>query len=97
MTIGSLSCMLPGSRPPGRLARYAAAFPTAELNTSFYRWPPAIGVPPLAAEIARWLPPVRQGATGLTHKRRLDAPETWMQHIGAGGHERGGRRAVLLA
>ena len=30
--------------PPGlpardRLARYAAAFPTAELNSSFYRWP----------------------------------------------------------
>jgi uncharacterized protein YecE (DUF72 family) len=22
-----------------RLARYAAAFPTAELNSSFYRWP----------------------------------------------------------
>jgi uncharacterized protein YecE (DUF72 family) len=30
--------------PPGlpardRLARYAATFPTAELNSSFYRWP----------------------------------------------------------
>ena len=39
MTIGSLSCTLLGSRPPGRLARYAAAFPTAEFNSSFYRWP----------------------------------------------------------
>jgi uncharacterized protein YecE (DUF72 family) len=32
MTIGSLNCTLLGSRPPGRLARYAAAFPTAEFK-----------------------------------------------------------------
>jgi hypothetical protein len=64
MTIGSLSCTLPGSRPPGRLARYAAAFPTAEPNSRLLPLAPAMGVPQLAAEIARWLRSVRQGATG---------------------------------
>jgi uncharacterized protein YecE (DUF72 family) len=29
----------PGLPPRSRLGRYSAAFPTAELNSSFYRWP----------------------------------------------------------
>jgi hypothetical protein len=29
----------PGLPAAGRLARHAAIFPTAELNSSFYRWP----------------------------------------------------------
>jgi uncharacterized protein YecE (DUF72 family) len=33
---------------------------------------------------------------GLTHARRLYAPETWLQRIAAGWHELGGKRAVLL-
>jgi len=33
---------------------------------------------------------------GLTHGRRLYAPETWLQRIEAGWHELGGNRAVLL-
>jgi hypothetical protein len=44
MTTGRLSCTLLG--PAGdRLARYAAAFATAELNSSFYRWPRPSGQP----------------------------------------------------
>jgi hypothetical protein len=60
MTIGSLSWTLPVSREPGPLARYAAAFPTAELNSSFYghRRSAAGGAN------ARWLPPVGQGTAG---------------------------------
>ena len=33
---------------------------------------------------------------GLTHGRRLDAPEAWLQRIAAGWHELGDKRAVLL-
>jgi uncharacterized protein YecE (DUF72 family) len=33
---------------------------------------------------------------GLTHARKLYAPEPWLQRIAAGWHELGGRRAVLL-
>ncbi len=48
----------PERYPPGlpvgdRLARYAAAFPTAELNSSLYRWlAPARGVQQAAGQIA---------------------------------------------
>src|SRR5882757_6228187 len=34
---------------------------------------------------------------GLTHARKLYGPETWLQRIGAGWHELGDKRAVLLA
>jgi uncharacterized protein YecE (DUF72 family) len=34
---------------------------------------------------------------GLTHGRRLYAPETWIGRITAGWHELGAKRAVLLA
>jgi hypothetical protein len=33
---------------------------------------------------------------GLTHARKLYAPETWIERTAAGWHELGGRRAVLL-
>jgi uncharacterized protein YecE (DUF72 family) len=97
MTIGSLSCTLPGSRPPGRLARYAAALPTAELNSSFYRWPRPSAFRHWQRKLPDGFRLSVKAPRGLTHRRRLDAPETWMEHIGAGGHERGGRRGVLLA
>jgi uncharacterized protein YecE (DUF72 family) len=66
--------------PPGlpagdRLARYAAAFPTAELNSSFYRWP-------RPAAFSSWRDRLPDGfrlsvkaPRGLTHGRKLYAPE----------------------
>ncbi len=88
--------------PPGlpagdRLARCAATFATAELNSSFYRWP-------RPAAFRSWRRRLPDGfrrsvkvPRGLTHGRRLYAPETWTQRIGAGWPELGGKRAVLLA
>jgi uncharacterized protein YecE (DUF72 family) len=87
--------------PPGlpardRLARYVDAFPTTELNSSFYRWP-------RPAAFRSWRDRLPDGfrlsvkaPRGLTHGRKLYAPETWIQRIGAGWHELGGQRAVLL-
>ena len=87
--------------PPGlpardRLARYAAAFGTAELNSSFYRWP-------RPAAFRSWRDRLPEGfrlsvkaPRGLTHAGKLDAPEAWLQRIAAGWHELGGKRAVLL-
>ena len=79
-----------------RLACYAAAFCTAELNSSFYRWP-------RPSAFSAWRHRMPEGfllsvkaPRGLTHGRRLYAPETWLQRIEAGWHELGGRRAVLL-
>jgi uncharacterized protein YecE (DUF72 family) len=86
----------PGLAPRRRLDRYAAVFPTAELNSSFYRWP-------AAAAFRSWRDRLPDGfrlsvkaPRGLTHARKLYAPEPWLQRIGEGWHELGGKRAVLL-
>jgi hypothetical protein len=50
----------PACPPATGSARYAEALTTAELNSSFYRWP-ARAVRQLAAPPARWLPALGQG------------------------------------
>lgn len=86
----------PGLPAGGRLDCYAEAFSTAELNSSFYRWPGS-------AAFRRWRDRLPDGfrlsvkaPRGLTHARKLYEPETWLQRIRAGWHELGGKRAVLL-
>ena len=86
----------PGLAPGSRLGRYSAAFPTAELNSSFYRWP-------APAAFRSWRDRLPDGfrlsvkaPRGLTHARKLYAPETWLQRIREGWHELGDKRAVLL-
>jgi len=86
----------PGLPARDRLACYAAAFPTAELNSSFYRWPR----PSMFRSWRQRLPGgfllSVKAPRGLTHARRLYEPETWVQRIAAGWHELGDKRAVLL-
>jgi uncharacterized protein YecE (DUF72 family) len=86
----------PGLPPRDRLARYAAEFRTAELNSSFYRWPQ----PPAFASWRRRLPPgfllSVKAPRGLTHARKLYGPEPWIERLRAGWHELADRRAVLL-
>jgi uncharacterized protein YecE (DUF72 family) len=86
----------PGAPAADRLGHYTRAFGTVELNSSFYRWP-------RAATFRSWrrrLPDAFQFSVkaprGLTHAKRLYAPEAWVQRIAACWHELGDRRAVLL-
>jgi uncharacterized protein YecE (DUF72 family) len=86
----------PGTPPGGRLGHYTERFGTVELNASFYRWP-------RAASFARWrerLPPGFQlsvkAPRGLTHAKRLYAPEAWVDRLSQCWHELGDRRGVLL-
>jgi uncharacterized protein YecE (DUF72 family) len=86
----------PGLPAAGRLAAYVAAFGTAELNSSFYRWP-------RSAAFGQWQHKLPAGfllsvkaPRGLTHGRRLYGPEEWIKRIEAGWHELGDKRAVLL-
>ncbi|MFJ4211021.1 DUF72 domain-containing protein [Paenarthrobacter sp. NPDC089675] len=80
-----------------RLEAYVARFSTVELNASFYRWP-------RDTTFAGWrdrLPPgfamSVKAPRGLTHGKKLYAPEVWIERISRCWHELGDKRAVLLA
>ena len=87
--------------PPGlpardRLARYAAAFPTVELNSSFYRWPRPSAFRGWQQRLPDGFRLSVKAPRGLTHGKRLYAPEAWVQRIAACWHELSDKRAVLL-
>jgi len=87
--------------PPGlpardRLQHYVNRFSTVELNASFYRWP-------REATFVSWnrrLPPgfllTVKAPRGLTHAKKLYAPELWIERIARCWHELGDKRAILL-
>ena len=79
-----------------RLGRYVQAFGTVELNASFYRWPKE-------RTFAGWrrrLPPgflfSVKAPRGLTHAKRLYAPEVWVERLTSCWHLLADRRGVLL-
>lgn len=85
-----------GLAPRDRLAHYVQRFDTVELNASFYRWP-------RDSSFASWrkrLPPgfrlTVKAPRGLTHAKKLYAPEVWIDRIARCWHELGDKRAVLL-
>jgi uncharacterized protein YecE (DUF72 family) len=86
----------PGTRPADRLGHYVRRFGTVELNASFYRWP-------RTATFASWQRRLPAGfqlsvkaPRGLTHAKRLYAPEVWVDRLVTCWHELGNKRAVLL-
>ena len=85
-----------GTRPVDRLAVFVNEFDTVELNASFYRWP----ADSTFASWRRRLPPgfrfSVKAPRGLTHGKKLYAPEAWLDRIAAGWHELGERRGILL-
>ncbi|WP_433831076.1 DUF72 domain-containing protein [Actinoplanes sp. CA-015351] len=86
----------PGTPPRDRLDHYVRRFHTVELNASFYRWP----APETFAGWQRRLPDgfrlSVKAPRGLTHAKKLYAPEEWIQRITAGLHELGDKRGVFL-
>ena len=86
----------PGGPARERLGEYVQRFDTVELNSSFYRWPN----PARFAGWRRRLPPgfvmSVKAPRGLTHGKKLYAPEQWVDRIAAGWHELRDNRAVLL-
>lgn len=85
-----------GVPPRERLGHYAGRFRTVEVNSTYYRWP-------ADATFASWRRRTPDGFTlavkaprGLTHIKRLDAPERWLARIGAGLRRLGAKRGVLL-
>jgi len=86
----------PGTPPRDRLGIYVQHFRTVELNASYYRWP-------ATRTFASWrrrLPPgfvmSVKASRGLTHAKRLYAPEEWVDRAAACWHELRERRGVFL-
>lgn len=86
----------PGMAARDRLGVYTQQFTTVELNASFYRWP-------REATFASWnrrLPPsfhlTVKAPRGLTHAKRLYAPELWVERICRSWHALRDHRGMLL-
>ncbi len=85
-----------GTPARNRLGYFVQQFETVELNASFYRWPRD----PSFASWRRRLPEgfvfSVKAPRGLTHAKRLYAPEAWIGRITSAWHELGDKRGVLL-
>lgn len=85
-----------GLPPRDRLAHYRCRFDTVEVNSTFYRWP-------RPAAFAAWRQRLGPGFAlsvkaprGLTHGRRLYAPEAWLARIAAALRPLGDGLGALL-
>jgi uncharacterized protein YecE (DUF72 family) len=85
-----------GIKPWERLDYYVRQYHTVELNSSYYRWPSLAGF----KSWQRRLPPgfllSVKAPRGLTHAKKLYAPEKWMVRLRESWHQLGDKRAVLL-
>ena len=86
----------PGLPARLRLSCYASAFSTVELNSSFYRWPGTSAFRSWREKLPDGFLLSVKAPRGLTHGKRLYAPEIWAERIAAAWHELGSVRAVLL-
>jgi len=87
--------------PPGipardRLRYYTQSFQTVELNSSFYRWPRLATFGGWSHRLPSGFQLSVKAPRGLTHAKRLYAPEAWIERIAVSWHELGDRRGVLL-
>lgn len=86
----------PGLPPRARLAHYVPHYRTVEVNSTFYRWPR----PATFASWRRRLPDgfrlAVKAPRGLTHGKRLYAPEDWLGRIAPGLGALGERLGPLL-
>ena len=86
----------PGTPARDRLAHYVRSFGTVELNASFYRWPRDTSFASWRRRLPEGFALSVKAPRGLTHAKRLYAPETWLPRLTSAWHELGNRRAVLL-
>ncbi|HEX3874376.1 MAG TPA: DUF72 domain-containing protein [Solirubrobacteraceae bacterium] len=85
-----------GTPPAARLDHYTRSFGTVELNSSFYRWPRPYAFRSWRSRLPDGFQFSVKAPRGLTHGKRLYAPEAWVDRIAAGWHELGDKRAMLL-
>ena len=86
----------PGSAPASRLGIYTGRFDTVELNASFYRWSRDTSFASWRRRLPDGFAMSVKAPRGLTHGKKLYAPEVWLERIARCWHELGDKRAVLL-
>lgn len=86
----------PGTPSAARLGHYVARFRTVELNASFYRWPRSETFAGWRRRLPAGFQLSVKAPRGLTHAKKLYAPEQWIERVTAGLHELGDRRGVFL-
>ena len=86
----------PALPPHLRLGHYLPHFRTVELNSSHYRWPPATAFAAWRRRLPEGFVMSVKAPRGLTHGRRLYAPEPWLARIAEGMCALGPARGVLL-
>lgn len=70
-----------GTRPAARLDVYTSRFTTVELNASFYRWPSDRSFAGWRGRLPDGFQVSVKAPRGLTHAKRLRAPEAWVDRI----------------
>jgi uncharacterized protein YecE (DUF72 family) len=86
----------PGTPARDRLSHYVHHFRTVELNASFYRWPKQQTFAGWRRRLPEGFRLTVKAPRGLTHAKKLYAPEVWVDRISLCWHELGDRRGVLL-
>lgn len=86
----------PATPSRDRLGHYVRRFDTVELNASFYRWPKVAAFTGWRQRLPDGFRLSVKAPRGLTHAKKLQAPEEWIQRLTSGLHELGDRRGVLL-
>lgn len=79
-----------------RLGYYVQRFQTVELNSSFYRWPKQSTFASWRRRLPDGFQLTVKAPRGLTHAKKLYAPEVWMERIKTCWHALQEKRAVLL-
>jgi len=79
-----------------RLCRYIEEFDTVELNASFYRWPKDSTFLKWRTELPEGFAMSVKAHRGLTHYRRLNAPQPWIERFERCWQLLDGRRGAVL-
>jgi len=85
-----------GVAPERRLDYYIPQFRTAELNASYYRWPPDGAFEHWRRRLPSDFVLSVKAPRALTHAKQLFGPEQWLARIARSFVRLGRRRGVLL-
>ena len=85
-----------GSPAHHRLDQYARRFHTVEVNSTYYRWPPAHRFVSWHRRLPEGFLMTVKAPLGLTHVRQLYGPERWLARIRRGLRYLGRKRGVFL-